>query len=59
MDVTSRYKGSYQLTIKNSKEVAQAFQWIYENTHINLSKDTDNQRWKGILRRHDEVNGKA
>ena len=26
VDVASRYKGSYQLTIKNSKEVAQAFQ---------------------------------
>ena len=39
VDVASRYKRSYQLTTKNSKEVAQAFQWIYENT---LSKDTDN-----------------
>ena len=28
VDVASRYKGSYQLTTKNSKEVAQAFQWI-------------------------------
>ena len=26
VNVASRYKGSYQLTIKNSKEVAQAFQ---------------------------------
>ena len=26
MDVASRYKGSYQLATKNSKEVAQAFQ---------------------------------
>ena len=32
VDVASRYKGSYQLTTKNSKEVAQAFQLIYENT---------------------------
>ena len=32
VDVASRYKGSYQLATKNSKEVAQAFQWIYENT---------------------------
>ena len=32
VDVASRYKGSYQLTTKKSKEVAQAFQWIYENT---------------------------
>ena len=30
VDVASRYKGSYQLTTKNSKEVAQAFQWTYE-----------------------------
>ena len=30
IDVASRYKGSYQLTTKNAKEVAQAFQWIYE-----------------------------
>ena len=26
VDVASRYKGSYQLATKNSKEVAQAFQ---------------------------------
>ena len=26
VDVASRYKGSYQSTTKNSKEVAQAFQ---------------------------------
>ena len=32
VDIASRYKGSYQLTTKNAKEVAQAFQWIYENT---------------------------
>ena len=31
VDVASRYKGSCQLTTKNAKEVAQAFQWIYEN----------------------------
>ena len=29
VDVASRYKGPYQLTTKNAKEVAQAFQWIY------------------------------
>ena len=34
VDVASRYKGSYQLATKNSKEVAQAFQWIYENTPL-------------------------
>ena len=38
VDVASRYKGSYQLTIKNAKEVAQAFQWIYENTPLNYPK---------------------
>ena len=32
VDAASRYKGSYQLTAKNSKEVAQAFQLIYWNT---------------------------
>ena len=32
MDVASRYKESYQLTTKNSKEVSQVFQWIYGNT---------------------------
>ena len=37
-DVASRYKGSYQLTTKNSKEVAQAFQWIYENTQLTYPK---------------------
>ena len=38
MDVVSRYKGFYQLTTKNSKEVAQAFQWIYENTTLTYPK---------------------
>ena len=38
MDVASLYKGSYQLTTKNSKEVAQAFQWIYENTPLTYPK---------------------
>ena len=38
MDVASRYKGSYQLTTKNAKKVAQAFQWIYENTPLNNLK---------------------
>ena len=38
VDVASRYKGSYQLTIKNSKEVAQAFQWIYGNTLLTYPK---------------------
>ena len=38
VDVASRYKGSYQLDTKNSKEVAQAFQWMYENTPLTCSK---------------------
>ena len=38
MDVASRYKGSYQLTSKYTKEVAQAFQWIYENTPLTYPK---------------------
>ena len=38
MDVASRYKGSYRLTTKNSKEVAQAFQWIYEKTLLTYPK---------------------
>ena len=38
VDVTSRYKGSYQLTTKNRKEVAQAFQWIYGNTLLTYPK---------------------
>ena len=38
VDVDSRYKGSYQLAAKNSKEVAQAFQWLYENTSLTYPK---------------------
>ena len=38
VDVASRYKGSYQLTTKNAKEVAQAFQWIYQNTPLTYPK---------------------
>ena len=38
VDVPSRYKGSYHLTSKNAKEVAQAFQWIYENTPLTYPK---------------------
>ena len=38
VDVASRYKGSYQLSTKNNKEVAQAFQWIYENTPLTYPK---------------------
>ena len=35
VDVASQYKGSYQLTSKYAKAVAQAFQWRYENTPLN------------------------
>ena len=38
VDAASRYKGSYQLATKNSKEVAQAFQWIYEYTPLTYPK---------------------
>ena len=38
VDVASRYKGSYQLTTKIAKEVAQVFQWIYENTPLNYPR---------------------
>ena len=38
VDVAGRYTGSYQLTTKNAKEVAQAFQWIYENMPLNYPK---------------------
>ena len=38
MDVASRYKGSYQLTSKYAKEVAQSFYWIYENTPLTYPK---------------------
>ena len=38
VDVASRYKGSYQLTSKYAQEVAQAFQWIYENTPLTYTK---------------------
>ena len=38
VDIASRYKRTYQLTTKFSKEVAQAFQWIYENTPLTYPK---------------------
>ena len=38
MDVASRHKGSCQLATKNSKEVAQVFQWIYGNTPLTYPK---------------------
>ena len=38
VDVASGYKGSCQLATKNIKEVAQAFQWIYDNTPLTYPK---------------------
>ena len=56
MDAASRYKGSYQLVTENSKEVAQAFQWLYENTPLTYSKTLIR---KGILWRHNEIDRKT
>ena len=60
LDVASRYKGSYQLATKNSKEVAQAFQWIYENTPLTYPKTLmidDGKKFYGdvtkLMEKHD------
>ena len=62
MDVASRYKGSYQLTTKNAKEVAQAFQWIYENIPLNYPKTLivdDGKEFYGdvtkLMEKHDVI----
>ena len=62
MDVASRYKGSYQLTSKNAKKVAQAFQWIYENTPLNYPKTLivdDGKEFYGdttkLMEKHDVI----
>ena len=62
VDVASRYKGSYQLTSKNTKEVAQAFQWIYENTPLNYPKTlivNDGKEFYGdttkLMEKHDVI----
>ena len=62
VDVASRYKGSYQLTTKNAKEVAQAFQWIYENTSLNYPKTLivdDGKEFYGdmtkLMEKHDVI----
>ena len=52
MDAVSQYKGSYQLTTKNSKDVAQAFQWIYENTPLTYLKTLIVDDEKEFLWRH-------
>ena len=62
VDVASRYKGSYQLSTKNSKEVAQAFQWIYENTLLTYPKTLiidDGKEFYGdmtkLMEKHDVI----
>ena len=62
VDVVSRYKGSDQLTTKNAKEVAQAFQWIYENTPLTYPKTlivNDGKEFYGdttkLMEKHDVI----
>ena len=62
IDVASRYKGSYQLVTKNSKEVAQAFQWIYEDTPLTYPKAMiidDGKEFYGVvmklMEKHDVI----
>ena len=62
VDVASRYKGSYQLVTKNSKEVAQAFHWIYENTPLTYPKTLiidDGKKFYGdttkLMEKHDVI----
>ena len=62
VDVASRYKGSYQLTSKYAKEVAQAFQWISENTPLTYSKTLivdDGKEFYGdmtkLMEKHDVI----
>ena len=62
VDVGSRYKGPYQLTSKNAKEVAQAFQWIYENTPLTYPKTLivdDGKEFYGdmtkLMEKHDVI----
>ena len=62
VDVASRYKGSYQLTTKNAKEVAQALKWIYENTPLTYPKTLivdDGKEFYGdttkLMEKHDVI----
>ena len=62
VDVASRYKGSYQLICKYAKEVAQAFQWIYENTPLTYPKTLivdDGKEFYGdmtmLMEKHDVI----
>ena len=54
VDVASRYKGSYQLTTKNAKEVAQAFQWIYETLIVDDGKEFYGDTTK-LMEKHDVI----
>ena len=60
VDIASRYKGSYQLTTKNAKKVAQAFLWIYENAPLTYPKTLivdDGRKFYGdmttLMEKHD------
>ena len=62
VDIASRYKGSYQLAIKSSKEVAQALQWIYGNTSSTYPKTliiVDGKEFYGdttkLMEKHDVI----
>ena len=62
MDVASRYKGSYKLASKYAKEVAQGFQWIYENTPLTYPKTLivdDGKEFYGdvtkLMEKHDVI----
>ena len=62
VDVANRYKGSYQLTSKYAKEVAQAFQWVYENMPLNYPKTLivdDGKEFYGdltkLMEKHDVI----
>ena len=62
VDVASRYKISYQFATKNSKEVAQTFQWIYENTPLTYPKTLiidDGKEFYGdtmtLMEKHDVI----
>ena len=62
VDVASRYTGFCQLTTKNSKEVAQAFQWRDENTLLTFPKTLiidDGKEFYGdttkLMEKHDVI----
>ena len=62
VDDASMYKGSYQLTTKNSREVVQVFQWIYENTRLTYPKTLiidDGKEFYGdttkLMEKHDVI----